>query len=226
MKKIFLVVLLLSAAVCVFAQSPAGVIRELSGDVQLKFAGSDNFVAARAGSEIAQNTIISTGFKSTAIVAVGGTVITVRPLPRLSLAEIQSSSETETLNVNLQAGRVRVDVNPPAGMKASTSVQSPSATASVRGTSFEFDTLNLTVNEGTVAYIGNFGPASMVSAGGASFIRIDGTPADPFATATASLIPPAPVGTPVGGPPSAPSKGGVGIQIEYPTGTVDVSPEY
>jgi hypothetical protein len=219
MRNIFLVVLLLTAAVCVFAQtsSPAGVgvIRELSGDVQLKFVGSDNFVAARAGSEVAQNTIISTGFKSTAIVAVGGTVITVKPLTRLSLAEIQKTSETETLNVSLQAGRVRVDVNPPAGMRASTTVQSPSATASVRGTSFELDTLNLTVNEGTVAYSGNIGPTVMVSAGGASFIQIDGSPIDPIAIISESLIPPASVSAPEAGGQSTSSFGNVGIDIGY-----------
>lgn len=127
MRKIFLVVLLLTAAVyAVFAQgtsSPAGVgvIQELSGYVQLKLAGSYDFVAARAGSEIAQDTIISTGFKSTAIVTVGGTVITVKPLTRLSLAEIQSASELETLNVSLQIGSVMVDVNP--GMRTSITVQ-------------------------------------------------------------------------------------------------------
>jgi hypothetical protein len=219
MRNIILVVLLLTAAVCVFAQtsSPAGagVIKELSGDVQLKHAGSNDFVVARAGSEVAQNTIVSPGFKSTAIVAVGGTVITVKPLTRLSLAEIQRTSEVETLNVSLQAGRVRVDVNPPAGMKASTTVQSPSATASVRGTSFEFDTLNLTVNEGTVAYSGNIGPLAMVSAGGASFIQIDGAPADPVSTIAESLIPPAPVNAPEAGPKSAPSSGDIGISITY-----------
>jgi hypothetical protein len=216
MRKIFLVGLLFSVALCaVFAQG-VGVIRELSGDVQLKFAGSNDFVAARAGNEIAQNTIISTGFKSTAIVAVGGTVITVKPLTRLSLAEIQRSSETETLNVSLQAGRVRVDVNPPAGMRASTTVQSPSATASVRGTSFDFDTLNLAVNEGTVAFGGNIGPNAMVSAGATSFIQIDGTPADPIGAMADSLIPPAPTGTPaVGGSSYTPSDGDVGISITY-----------
>jgi hypothetical protein len=208
MRNIILVVLLLIEAVCVFAQgtsSPAGVgvIREMSGDVQLKFAGSDNFVAARAGSEIAQNTVISTGFKSTAIVVVGGTVITVKPLTRLTLAEIQSTSGTETLSVNLQAGRVRVDVNPPAGMKASTTVQSPSATASVRGTSFELDTLNLSVNEGTVAYSGSFGPTAMVTAGAASYIQINGAPAEPVGTMTESLVPSPPVGTPAIEAPSA-----------------------
>jgi hypothetical protein len=85
----------------------------------------------------------------------------------------------------------------------------------VRGTSFEFDTLNLLVEEGTVAYLGNYGPAAMVNAGASSFIQIDGIPADPVGTMAGSLIPPPPVGTPVIEVPSAPSYGGVDITITY-----------
>jgi hypothetical protein len=89
----------------------------------------------------------------------------------------------------------------------------------VRGTSFDFDTINLTVNEGTVAYSGNIGPTAMVSAGGASFIQTDGTPADPIGTMADSLIPPAPVGAPAGTPATGaqntPSSGDVGISIDY-----------
>jgi hypothetical protein len=65
----------------------------------------------------------------------------------------------------------------------------------VRGTSFEFDTINLSVNEGTVAFSGNLGPAEMVKAGGESFIKVDGDPADPIGTKADSLLPSAPVGT-------------------------------
>jgi hypothetical protein len=69
-----------------------------------------------------EDTVVSTGFKSTALIEVGSTVITVRPLTRLTLTEIRASSESESLNVNLQSGRIRVDVNPPAGAKASMAV--------------------------------------------------------------------------------------------------------
>jgi hypothetical protein len=169
MKKALAFLLMLSAiAYGISAQATSskdGVIKELTGQVELKAAGKTAFTAARAGDKIAQDTIISTGFKSTAVVVVGSSTITVRPLTRLSLAEIQSSAGTETLNVSLQTGRVRVDVKPPAGTKANTTVQGPSATASVRGTSFEFDTVKLSVNEGTVAFSGTSGPAAMVKAG-------------------------------------------------------------
>jgi hypothetical protein len=183
MKKTLAFLLMLSAiAYGISAQATVskenGVIKELTGQVELKLAGKSTFTAAQAGDKVAQDTIISTGFKSTAIIVVGSSVINVRPLTRLSLAEIQSSAGTETLNVSLQTGRVRVDVKPPAGTKANTTVQGPSATASVRGTSFEFDTVKLTVNEGRVAFSGTSGPAAMVNAGETSSVEEDETPID------------------------------------------------
>jgi hypothetical protein len=171
-----LVVMVLMFAVLYGISAQTGVIRELTGEVELKAAGRSAFSVARTGDKIAQDTIISTGFKSTAVIVVGSSVITVRPLTRLSLAEIQSSSGTETLNVNLQTGRVRVDVKPPAGTKANTTVQGPSATASVRGTSFEFDTVNISVREGIVAFGGTSGPPMMVNAGETNSVEENETP--------------------------------------------------
>jgi hypothetical protein len=171
------------------------VIKELSGDVQLKLAGATAFVAAGAGAQVARDTIVSTGFRSTAIIAIGNSVITVQPLTRLSLAEIQSSQESETVNINLQSGKVRVEVNPPAGTRANFGVQTPSATASVRGTSFEVDADSITVFEGTVTYSGTSGTAAMVNIGGTSFVQKDGRPADPVSIAADTILPSAPVGS-------------------------------
>lgn len=190
MKKIFVVVVMLCmTAYGMFAENSdgpladglCGVIQELTGDVYLKPAGSSVFVAARAGDEITQNTVISTGFKSTAVIAAGCSLITVRPLTRLSLAE--------NINVNLQTGRVKVDTIP--GTTANCTVQSSCASASVRGTNFEFDTVNIKVNEGTAAFYGISGPAAIVKTGGKNSIGSDGKPSD---TAVASLLPSAPTG--------------------------------
>jgi len=197
MKKIVFMVLMVSAAV--FAYSQYGTIRELSGEVELKTAGSSAFVPAMQGSQVAQDTIVSTGFKSTAVIAVGSSVITVRPLTRLSLSEIQSSAGTENLNVNLQAGRVRVDVKPPAGTRAATTIQSPSATASVRGTSFEMDVLNLNVVEGNVAFNGQNGLTVLVGGGSSSTIVSGGGAENPKVLDAAKLTPPAPMGTSTAG---------------------------
>jgi len=217
MKKTLFVVLVFFAAVCgVFAQS--GSIQELSGDVTLKPAGSTVFTAAKVGDKVAQDTVVSTGFKSTAVITIGSSTLTVRPLTRLSLAEIQSASGTEKLNVELQTGRVKVDVKPPAGTKANMTIQSPGATASVRGTSFEFDTVNLDVIEGKVAFGGETGAVTMVQGGESSFVGADGQPASPVSVTTAALLPSAPVGTPAETPaqpvPQS-STGNVNVTIDW-----------
>jgi len=107
--------------------------------------------------------------------------------------------------MNLQAGRVRVDVNPPAGSKAALSVSSPSATASVRGTSFTFDTRNVRVREGTVAFKGKVGYTVRVGAGSSSGIAA-------YSMASASQkeapVPPTPVGY---DPSTSASTGGTGV---------------
>lgn len=186
MKRNVLAVVILLCAVRAFAQD--GVIREISGMVELKRAGQANFVPAKTGDTVAKDTVVSTGFRSSALIALGSAVLTVRPLTLLTVAEISASASTETLNVNLQAGRVRVDVNPPAGTRASTTVRSPIATASVRGTVFEIDTQGLTVLRGAVAYAGDKGGTKLVRSGFASEIRDDGKAADPTETYMAALL--------------------------------------
>jgi len=191
MKKNLLTVFLLSAIVFgVFGQN--GVIRELSGEVEIKPAGALSFTAAKTGDEIARDTVVSTGFKSVAVIVIGSSTITVRPLTRLSLAEIQNASGAENINVNLQTGRVRVDVKPPAGTRANFTIQSPSAVASVRGTSFEFDAVKLSVSEGTVFFNGVLGePITIVKAGESSFIETNGNAISPAEISAADLQPPA-----------------------------------
>jgi hypothetical protein len=195
-KRIIAFVLVLagvSAANSVFAQN--GMIKEFSGTVELKSAGSSDFTAAKAGDIVKQDTVVSTGFKSTALIEIGSTVITVRPLTRLTLKEIRSSAESETLNVNLQTGRVRVEVKPPAGGKASMTVTTPTTTASVRGTSFELDSRNLYVINGNVLYKGTQGVYTLITTGSESTIDQNGRAENPLAFGNAAYLPPMPVGT-------------------------------
>lgn len=195
MKKMIVICLVLSCAAAVFAQrNENGVITELTGTVELKAQGRNNFVPAKTGDTVAKDTIISTGFRSTALIRAGSTVLTVRPLTRLSLSEISRIENREELNVNLQTGRVRADVKPPAGTRAIMSIQSPIATASVRGTSFEFDTQAIIVYEGTVVFQGKSGKPMLVNAGLVSEIKSDSSSSDPSASFDDALYPPPPAG--------------------------------
>jgi hypothetical protein len=194
MMKTVMVMVFLAVALGVFAQE--GVIKNLSGTVELKPAGASAFTLAKQGDAVARDTIVSTGFKSTAVITVGGTTLTVRPLTRLSLEEISVSQGTEKLDVNLQAGRVRAEVRPPAGTRADMSVRTSGATASVRGTEFEMDTSTLTVTTGTVAYSGAGGGIMLVSSGGTSLVDpLTRRVLDPIEAASAALLPPPPIGT-------------------------------
>jgi len=152
MKKLTILILLLNGAVLVFAQAPRAFIREMTGTVELKKAGSEDWIPARLNDPIAESTIISTGFKSSAVVAVGNSTLNVRSLTRMSLETMMNSDNTDKVNVGLNTGRIRADVKPPAGGRTDFSVQANKATASVRGTSFEMDTISLRVSEGSVSY--------------------------------------------------------------------------
>jgi len=167
------IIFLTMCFVCILvvsAQTQPGTIQELTGTVELMPAGSSAWEPAQRGQSLNSDTVISTGFRSTAVVQAGSAVITVRPLTRLSLTELVTAEGSETLNVDLQTGRVRVEVKPPAGTRSYTTIQSGSATASVRGTVFDFDTINLTVREGTVEFAGANGASVLIDAGGFSYI--------------------------------------------------------
>ena len=152
MKRLLTTMLFLVSAAATFAQNPEAIIREITGTVELKKPGAD-WTAANPGDSIDRATIISTGLRSSALLALGNWTLLVRPVTRLSLEDILNLNETETISVNLQAGRIRVDVTPPTGHSTDFTVRAPTMTASVRGTSFEMDTTGIRVLEGTVSYI-------------------------------------------------------------------------
>jgi hypothetical protein len=194
MKKAVALVVLVMCGVCT-VYSQTGLLKEISGIVEIKKPGTHDFIPAKAGDTLTRDTVVSTGFKSTALIAVGSSSIVVRPLTSLSLAELSMDAGTETINVNLQTGRVRVDVSPPAGTRTNMTVRGPAASASVRGTGFDFDTRNLKVRHGKVAFQGNKGGVMIVGAGASSTVGGTGKAADPIDATTGALVPPPPPGT-------------------------------
>jgi hypothetical protein len=83
----------------------------------------------------------------------------------LTLEEIQNIQGNETVNLYLHTGRVKADVSPPDQGQTHFDLISPMVTASVRGTSFEFDGINLTVDRGLVHVSGETGTGVYVGAG-------------------------------------------------------------
>jgi hypothetical protein len=188
--------LVLLGASWVFAQEESrAFIRETSGTVEIKAPGSTEWVPARQGATIARAAVVSTGFKSTAVIAVGNSILSVQPLTRLTVEEIQAAGN-DRVNISLQTGRIRADVKPPIGGKIEFTVKSPSATASVRGTSFEFDGVHLRVDEGRVHVTGGDRSGTYVGAGHSVVSDIEtGRTMSAAETAREELVPSPPAGT-------------------------------
>ncbi|MDR1374660.1 MAG: FecR domain-containing protein [Treponema sp.] len=160
MKMMILAMLVSGGAL--FAQE--AYIREYTGTVEVQAPGAA-WTAAAAGMPITGDTRISTGFKSTAVIVTGNSTLLLRPLTRLTLEELRKFQGDEDVRFYLQSGRVKADVHPPEGGTTNFTVRSPVATASVRGTSFEFDGVNLRTGEGLVHVTGRDGAGVYVGAG-------------------------------------------------------------
>jgi hypothetical protein len=117
------------------------------------------------------------------------------------LEEIVRNQNEEQVNLYLHTGRVRADVKPPVGGKTDFIVRSPVATASVRGTSFEFDTERLWVDEGRVQYSLTSGRNVSVTAGGMSYVdEPNNTVVSSFDAVAELLTPTLPAGNSSGNP--------------------------
>jgi len=127
----------------------AAVFSEVSGKVEYQAPGS-SWKPARLGDKVFPGDIVSTGFKSSAILMIGKTIISVKAITRMTLQELVRTSGGTSTTLFLLSGRVKADVPPQPGQTTAFKITSPTATASVRGTSFEFDGINLIVDRGTV----------------------------------------------------------------------------
>jgi len=178
LSKILCAAVLITACCVTALVAQTARFESVQGTVEVKQPGGD-WVPAASGMNIEKATLISTGFKSSAVVKVGGSTLQVRALTRLSLEEILAKEGSDTVELFLQTGRVRADVKPPENGKIDFTLKTPSITASVRGTIFDLDTNNLKVDEGTVHLAATTAPRR----GSASGAATSGT-ADPAAATT------------------------------------------
>jgi hypothetical protein len=179
---------LVFAGGCLFAQNARFI--DLTGTVEIKAGRSADWVPAAPGMEIGRDTIVSVGFRSTARIGVGNSILTIRPLTRLTLAELVQRENDEEVNLYLETGRVRAEVSPPRGGKTDFTVRSPSITASVRGTAFEFDTRRIAVENGRVLFANTRGQAVYVDGGEQSYVdETQSRVVPPFEAEIASLTP-------------------------------------
>lgn len=184
-KYVIALALLAIAAMSAAAANVSATIVEIAGKVEYQLPGKA-WKAAKAGDVLPKGTLVSTGFKSTAVLKVGTSTITVKPITRLSLEEILQSDKGTQTQLFLMAGRVKAEVTPQTGQTTEFQVKSPTATASVRGTGFEFDGVNLIVEHGTVSLVSPSGMTRAVGAGEFCYIAQDGSVPSPSAASAGS----------------------------------------
>ena len=171
MKRVLFVAFVFLAAATAFSQT--AVFKEVSGKVEYRLAGKE-WRPARSGVEVPAGTMVSTGFKSVSLIALGNSSVLVKPLTRLTIDEIVRVEGSEAARLFLLAGRVHVEAKPESGAALDFSVKSPTATASVRGTSFDFDGINLRVTDGGVSYASVIGQKRVVARGESSRLAENG----------------------------------------------------
>ena len=185
-KSLGILILCIAAGISSLAAAAlTATITEVAGKVECKLPGKD-WVAAKTGTVLPAGSLISTGFKSTAILKTESATLTVKPVTRLSLEELVKSEGTTKTQMFLMAGRVKAEVTPRKGEQAELKVKSPTATASVRGTGFEFDGQNLLVDHGAVQFESDtgIGISQTVTSGEFSTLSQTGTVTAPVAVAT------------------------------------------
>ncbi len=150
MKKITVILILLLCTVFTAAAVETAVIKSFKGKVEIKSGSS--WTAVSEGMEIKPGSIISTGFKSTAVIDTGSSELFIRQLTRMSLEELSKSGNTVKTNLNLRLGRVKANVKTAKGLKHNFTLKTPVSTAAVRGTVFESGVKTLDVVSGSIRY--------------------------------------------------------------------------
>ncbi|HAP42729.1 MAG: hypothetical protein A2087_04920 [Spirochaetes bacterium GWD1_61_31] len=180
MKRKLILGLVLLALACSLAVAQEARITEIAGRVEYQLPGA-SWRPARVGDALPRGTVISTGFKSSAKLQVANAVITVNPVTRLTIEQLVQTSGSNQAQLFLLAGRVSAEVTPQANTTTEFRVSSPTATASVRGTGFQFDGVNLLVGHGAVELRTPLAQTRLVAAGEFTYVAETGQVATPAA---------------------------------------------
>lgn len=99
--------------------------------------------------------VISTGFKSNAVVSVKETNFTLGPLTRITIENMVAMENKDSIQIYIDSGSLKANVSSSDGRKVGFKVRSAVATASVRGTEFKVTSSGrLSVTQGLVSFGG------------------------------------------------------------------------
>lgn len=134
MKRIVLAVFLLAAgSAALGAATDTAEVISFTGKAE--YQTDQGWAPISVGDQLDQGTVISTGFKSSVVLAIGGSRFTVAALSRVSIDKLVEDDSNYETEMRLSAGKLKMDVKAVPGKTTSFTARSPTATASVRGTS-------------------------------------------------------------------------------------------
>jgi hypothetical protein len=174
MRRVTLTLLILMCAAVAWAQTEA-VVQRVSGRVEVMQPGGA-WAAAAPGMRLALGATVSTSFQSEATLALGSSVVQVKPLTRMRIDQLAQQEGTVSTELYLRVGRVRAEVKGAEGLRQDFKVRSPISTAAVRGTTFENDGVNTDVEDGIVTISDQFGQGKSLGAGEGGSSTGDGAP--------------------------------------------------
>ena len=130
MKKKLLVFVLLSVVFSCFALD--GVVVDVLGKVEKQ--DGDSWIPIKQGDILVPGDIVSTGFKSEAVITIGESTVTVKALTRMTIEQLYEKNKNHVSSIYLDVGSVSADVKPVENKRVGFTVKTPAVTASVRGT--------------------------------------------------------------------------------------------
>ncbi|MEE0879814.1 MAG: FecR domain-containing protein [Treponemataceae bacterium] len=137
MKKLvlFLLVTIFSISFSFAASTEIAIVNSVVGKVEVQL--NDSWIQIKNGDILSSGTVISTGFKSSAVLYIGDSLIEVKALTRLTIEEIVEQNQNYNTTMFLDAGSIKADIKKSENKRVGFKVRTSVATASVRGTSGE-----------------------------------------------------------------------------------------
>lgn len=137
-----------------FASANTATVVSVTGKVEV--SRNNAWVALSADAVVREGEVISTGFKSEAVIRYRDSLVRLGPLTRVTFEKLTASEEKDDISVFLNTGAVRSTVSHSDNRRVSYTVRNPIAVASVRGTDFSFFGSTVRCFEGAVAVVPAF----------------------------------------------------------------------
>ncbi len=184
MKKGLILIFILIGVTFIFSNTIT--IQSVTGVVQVKLKEDSNWIDAKENMALNSGSIINTGFKSSVIIKVNGSLLEVKQVTQISVASLIESNNTIT-DIDLKYGKIKAVVEPAAtDVKTNFKVRSANSTASVRGTIFYYGDSYLYVEKGTVFFESKNGDYLFVQGDEEAVIKKFKNIQDPFANKNVS----------------------------------------